>query len=113
MSSPFLNRRLGGLRFLTNLIRRASNSLTVNGWKVNKTGSGDNVSYSTVPVLYYLSLDDICDRLLEMDLMITLFEGFCISVHLQTIPYFFLRSYFSCIANETRRSGPSSSGIER
>ena len=76
--SPFLNRRLGGLKILTELVRRANNAVEYpSGWRISRSVNNgeDNSSYSVVHILYSLTLPSITAKLSEKDVMATLFEG--------------------------------------
>eukprot|EP01038_Epipyxis_sp_PR26KG_P010058 gene10058-13518_t len=79
LSSPFLNRRLGGLKILTDLIRRAEAVEDVpTGLKVTKLSSNnvETVSYRVVPILYHLTIGDICSILQQNNKTLTsIFEG--------------------------------------
>jgi hypothetical protein len=79
LQSPFLNRRLGGLKLLSELVRQAE--LTVehpSGWKVTRTVMPDgveDVTYRVLSVLYHLTLRDICQQLLDCGALEQIFVG--------------------------------------
>lgn len=79
ISSPFLNRRLGGLKILSDLVRRAVNATEFpTGWRITRTveSNGDvSASYSVVPILYAFTPSMIAAQLAELSVMATLFEG--------------------------------------
>jgi hypothetical protein len=75
---PYLNRRLGGLKILIDVIRRAESSVDYpSGLKTfqNFTNGIQYKSYRVVPVFYYLKLSTICTKLEECDAILQIFEG--------------------------------------
>lgn len=83
IACPYLNRRLGGLKILTELLKRANNAVDCpTGWRIHKsvTPSGEHsASYSALPILYYLRPALISEKLI--DIIPTLFESkYCTSI---------------------------------
>lgn len=119
ITSPYLNRRLGGLRLLTVLTKRGNYALNhSDGLKITTTVTSSEVlsndsksdgtllckpindafigpklpgqssgtdsksvvestsiSYQVMPVLYHLTLSDICNRLLQLSVLESIFVG--------------------------------------
>lgn len=75
LDSPYLNRRLGGLKLLTDIVKKVQARKTV-PTGINRVESGPNhVSYCLVPVTYYLTTEFVCKYLLERNALETLLTG--------------------------------------
>lgn len=67
LQSPYLNRRLGGLKILTDLVKKAANAVEYpSGLKIvrSTTNSIEHVSYRVMPVLYHYTMASLVDKLL-------------------------------------------------
>ena len=79
VNSPYLNKRHGGLKVLSDLLRRAQNYKEApNGIKITKSINSnniENISYKVVPILHYLKLDDLCRKISDTDIIRNMFIG--------------------------------------
>ncbi|KAJ1416221.1 hypothetical protein B484DRAFT_422241, partial [Ochromonadaceae sp. CCMP2298] len=88
LQCPFLNRRLGGLKMLADMVRRGENaSECPGGLRVTRTtnnsnngtnganGAAESVSYQVLPVLYHFSLGELCGQLSACEALRQIFVG--------------------------------------
>jgi hypothetical protein len=78
-NSPYLNKRHGGLKILSDLLRRAQNYIeTPNGLKITKSynsNSIETISYKAVPILHHFKLDELCRKITASDIIKNMFIG--------------------------------------
>jgi ubiquitin C-terminal hydrolase len=75
LQCPFLNRRLGGLKFLQDLLKRASlKSLYPDGIQKIEM-SKDKVSYKVQKVTYCLTIHQICEFMMKQNILDSLYLG--------------------------------------
>eukprot|EP01032_Pedospumella_encystans_P008041 gene8041-9580_t len=75
---PFLNRRLGGLKILSELVRRGENSRDCpSGLKITRSMANnvEEVSYRVMPVLFHFTLRSLCEQLRHCDAIVQIFQG--------------------------------------
>lgn len=79
VNSPFLNKRLGGLKVLSDLLRRAQNYIDApNGLKITKSthaNNVENISYKVMSILHFLKLDELCKKISDTDTIKNMFVG--------------------------------------
>jgi hypothetical protein len=89
LDCPYLNKRLGGLKLVSDLIRRCVNALecpsglrttiSTTNTEANSASNGSaaevSVSYRVVPVVYSITLKQICERILETNVLMRFFRG--------------------------------------
>jgi hypothetical protein len=79
LHSPFLNRRLGALKMLSELVRSAEMAIeNPTGWKVTRitmSNGVEDVTYRVVPVLLHLTLQDLCAQLRDCPGLEQIFVG--------------------------------------
>jgi ubiquitin C-terminal hydrolase len=88
LDCPYLNKRLGGLKLVSDLIRRCVNASESNGGlkstittttTAGTDGASDStevaVSFRVVPVVYSITLKYICGRVLETHILYRLLRG--------------------------------------
>lgn len=81
LQSPYLNRRLGGLKILTDLVKKAANAVEYpSGLKIvrSTTNGMEHVSYRVMPVLYHYTMASLVDKLLlyvNIEPLVLIFVG--------------------------------------
>jgi len=81
LQSPYLNRRLGGLKLLTDLVKKAANAVEYpSGLKIvrSTTNGMEHVSYRVMPVLYHYTMASLVDKLLvyvNIEPLVQIFVG--------------------------------------
>lgn len=78
LTSPYLNRRLGGLKVLTELVRRAEVTMEhPSGLKITRNFSSgvETVNYRPISLLFFYDLKQLCHDIMTRGLLLQIFTG--------------------------------------